>query len=254
MRRGTAIRFLPGADQYARPARAIREYQHLFTELVRDGAEQIRVVGDVPHPGTGGRWDEWVRYEAAVNRAYDSFPVWGMCPYDTRTAPADVLDDVWATHPHVATVDGHLANPRYRDPAGVVRGRPPAPLATGVPAGALASPTAADARRAARAAGQTAALDPVRLSDLVLIASELVTNAHVHGRSPVTMELWTTPGRVLLAVTDAGPGPDDPLAGLQDPGLTPDGRGLWLTHQLADEVAHHVTPYGFTISAAVSAP
>jgi anti-sigma regulatory factor (Ser/Thr protein kinase) len=246
------ITFLPGADQYARPALAIRQYQALFAALVGEGAEQIRVVGDVPHPGTGGRWDEWVRYEGLVTSAYDAFPVWGLCPYDTRTAPEDVLADVYATHPHVATLDGHHVNAEFRDPAAVVVARRPEPLPEGVPNDALLSPSAAEARRSAGAAGDAAGLDRVRLGDLVLIASELVTNAHAHGRPPVTMELWTGPGRVLLAVTDAGAGPADPFAGLQDPGLTPDGRGLWLTHQLADAVGHHRNRDSFTISAAVA--
>jgi hypothetical protein len=64
------------------------------------------VASEVPHPGVGAPWDGWARYEAAVNRAYAEFPLWGLCAYDTRITPGPVLDDVARTHPYFATADG----------------------------------------------------------------------------------------------------------------------------------------------------
>jgi hypothetical protein len=40
-----------------------------------------------------------------------------MCPYDTRTAPAGVIEHVRRTHPHVATVTGHERNTAFEDPS-----------------------------------------------------------------------------------------------------------------------------------------
>ena len=65
-----------------------------------------RVASEVPHPGVGAPWDGWARYEAAINRAYAEFPLWGLCAYDTRITPGAVLDDVARTHPHLATAHG----------------------------------------------------------------------------------------------------------------------------------------------------
>src|SRR4051812_48382188 len=47
------ITYVPAGDQYARPTSAIRRYLEVFADLTASGARQIRVVGDVPHPGVG---------------------------------------------------------------------------------------------------------------------------------------------------------------------------------------------------------
>jgi hypothetical protein len=90
-------------DRYDRPASVIRSNRDLFAAHVADGASLIRVASEVPHPGVGAPWDGWARYEAAVNRAYAEFPLWGLCAYDTRITPGSVLDDVARTRPHLAT-------------------------------------------------------------------------------------------------------------------------------------------------------
>ena len=89
----TAVTFLSGEEQYDRPAATIRTYLRILAEQVAGGARQIRVAGEVPHPGRGAPWSGWARYEAAVNHAFDGFPLWALCPYDTRITPDDVLAD-----------------------------------------------------------------------------------------------------------------------------------------------------------------
>lgn len=234
----SAIRFLPAGDHYARPGPTVRTYRALFAELAAAGADQIRVIGDVPHPGTGVEWDAWMRYEAAVNVAYDDFPIWGLCPYDTRTAPADVLADVARLHPHVATADGlHRHNGRCESPAAFLAGRPgqvpidrhPDVECLGV--GARAARVELT-RRAASSLGEA------DLEDLGLVVSELVTNAERHGRPPVDVRAWLEPGRVTVTVTDTGPGPADPLAGWRAPEPSGvGGRGLWIAHHLCTDLA-----------------
>src|SRR4051794_32003347 len=56
---GPDLTFVPGGTTYARPAPTIKAYRDLLRRHVADGAAQIRVVGDVPHPGTGASWDCW---------------------------------------------------------------------------------------------------------------------------------------------------------------------------------------------------
>ena len=81
----TGLTFLD--DRYDRPASVIRSNRDLFTAHLANGASQIRVASEVPHPGVGAPWDGWARYEAAINHAYAQFPLWGLCAYDTRITP-----------------------------------------------------------------------------------------------------------------------------------------------------------------------
>jgi anti-sigma regulatory factor (Ser/Thr protein kinase) len=254
----SGITWLPGADQYARPAGAIRSYREVFGDLTAAGAAQIRVVGDVPHPGTGAPWDWWARYEAAANRTFAEFPLWGLCPYDTRTAPADVLADVAATHPRIATADGrHLSNAGFTDPGAFLADRLTArplpdlgPAAVDVP-----DATPPVARRVVRTFAAASSLDADGADDLLLAVSEAVNNAHVHGVPPARLRIWTRPDRVVATVTDRGTGPRDPYVGLvPTTGSASAGLGLWMTHQMCTEVGFHRGPDGFTVRVAVATP
>ena len=270
-------------DRYDRPASVIRSNRDLFTAHLTDGASQIRVASEVPHPGLGAPWDGWARYEAAVNQAYAEFPLWGLCAYDTRITPDPVLDDVARTHPHLATADGHRGNPRYQNPAEFLTQRTPSqadPVETASPPVIdLIDPTPAAARDAVHTASMirpntvrpnptgleaipldprqpaTPQLDPTDIEHLVFAVSEAVTNALIHGRLPVRFRLWTAPDRIVATVTDRGDGPADPFAGLLPVTDTCSaGLGLWLTHQLCSHVTLDTTDDGFTIRLVVGTP
>jgi hypothetical protein len=65
------------------------------------------------------------------------------------------------------------------------------------------------------------------VADVQLVATELVTNAHLHGESPVTFRLLASPeqGRLRVEMFDSGPG--EPT--MRRPGSTQShGRGLLL--------------------------
>ena len=245
----SGIRFAAGEQQYLRPAAAIKTYREMLATLVAEGATQIRVAGEVPTaPAT---WDGWCRYESAVNDAYDAFPLWGICTYDTRTTPAAVLADVARTHPVFVSADGgRLPSRDYLDPRSYLsRPRPVLrdPLHHAAPVCELIDPSAARARQAVYDA------DPGRLGaddidDLVIAVSETVTNAMRHGRPPVRMRVWVAEERMLVSVTDAGPGPRDPMAGLLPRTDRPaGGLGLWITHQACSHVSFEQQPDGYTV-------
>lgn len=246
----SGVEFIDGGRHYQRPAAAIRRHRQMLAGYVADGAAQIRIAGDVPHPGVGVPWEWWARYEAAANEVYDEFPMYGLCPYDTRTASAEVLDDVRRTHTHVVTALGdRLPSPTYQSPRDF--------LATAVtpwvdpvealpPVLELFDPSPADARGAVAALQDRAMLDDEALNGLLVSVSETVTNALIHGRPPVRLQAWTHPDRIVVTVTDRGPGPVDPVAGLM-PGRGPGGLGLWLAHQLCGYVSLQRDPDGYTI-------
>jgi MEDS: MEthanogen/methylotroph, DcmR Sensory domain len=83
----SAVEFISDQSLYATPTGAIATYRRLFEYHLAMGAGQIRIAGDVPHPGTGRRFEGWDRYECALNTVWQDFPVWGRCLYDTTTAP-----------------------------------------------------------------------------------------------------------------------------------------------------------------------
>ncbi|MBO0771773.1 MAG: sensor histidine kinase [Actinobacteria bacterium] len=245
-----AVEFIGDKSLYATPGRAISAYRRLFEYHVAMGAGQIRIAGDVPHAGNGGQFEGWDRYEWAVNTVWQEFPVWGRCLYDTTTAPRSVLDVVERAHPRLVSPSGQRrASDRYQQAhvSGLLP--PPAdPLEASAPLAELTSPATADVRQAITWISR-GRIGNEALADLILGASEAVTNALVHGQPPVTVRIWAATDRVVVSVHDTGPGPVDPLAGLvpAPPGTMNLGMGLWVLHQLNLDAALIRASDGFTV-------
>jgi anti-sigma regulatory factor (Ser/Thr protein kinase) len=246
-----AVTFIGDGRLYSTPARAIATYRRFFETRVAMGARQIRCAGDVPYLGNDGRFVGWDRYEAAINKVWQEYPVWGRCLYDAA-APAVVLDVVERTHPHLISPAGERwASERFED-ASVFTGLPAPPdaLEATRPSVELVNPSALDARRALMRTARGKIAYPV-IQDLLVGVSEAVSNAAAHGRPPFTVRMWAAADRVVVRVHDHGQGPADPLAGLVPP---PDsaqksglGLGLWLIHQLDIDVALIRDHDGFTV-------
>jgi anti-sigma regulatory factor (Ser/Thr protein kinase) len=226
--------------------------QQLLTGYLSQGAQHIRILGEVPQLSVGLPWEWWARYEATVNHAFDAFPLWALCPYDSRMTSSEVLDDVARTHPYLATNDGrHVLNDRYTRPE-VFLTQPrlthPDPLEVAPPLIELVDPMPLTARQAVREAGRTTRLTAADVEGLVVAVCETVTNAICHGRPPVRLRLWASRDRIVVTVTDHGVGPTDPFVGLL-PGVTAPagGLGLWLTYQLCSFVTFDKLTEGFTI-------
>jgi anti-sigma regulatory factor (Ser/Thr protein kinase) len=248
----SAVDFIDDTDVYAAPARAIATYRRLFETHVAKGAGQIRVAGELPQVGNGGRFEGWDRYEAAVNTVWDDFPVWGRCLYNTTTAPAAVLDVVRRTHPYIVEPTGQRrASDGYQDPP-AFEGLPyaPDPLEGSPPLAELVNRPAAEARHTlAQIAGGR--IPGTALEDMLIGVTEAVANAQYHGRPPATVRIWAAPDRVVVTIHDTGSGPADRLAGLVPAvGSTSDrrlGLGLWVIHQLDLDVTLRYTGHGFTV-------
>lgn len=72
---------------------------------------------------------------------------------------------------------------------------------------------------------------------LLIIASELATNAIRHGGGSGRLRLWRDGPRLLCQVSDHGPGLSDPRRGTRRPSPSAiGGRGLWLCRQLSDSL------------------
>jgi anti-sigma regulatory factor (Ser/Thr protein kinase) len=254
----SGVLFVDGHAQQKRPANTVRAYQELFSEQAALGARQIRVVADVPHPGAREPWGWWGRYEAAINRLYENFPVWGICAYDTRITPARVLDEVTRTHPFLVSAGLHVPNPTFESPetflAGARRASPD-PLEQTPPTVELVDPSPAMARQAAHETARVARLEQVDVDDLVLVVNEAVTNGICHGTRPIHARLWAGPDRIVVTVTDQGQGPTNPFVGLVPTSSSKSaGLGLWMTHQLCNHVTLDTGAHGYTLRLVLGDP
>jgi anti-sigma regulatory factor (Ser/Thr protein kinase) len=251
----SSVFFQPGGDMYARPASAIRSYRAMLADYTGAGADQIRIIGELPPSELTATWDWWARYEAAINHAYDEFPLWSMCAYNSVTTPASVLTDVARTHPRSAAPGGrHLPSADYVPPSDFLTRPVPIeldPIQLTPPAVELTNPTPAGTRSVVAQLNTTfdgGILSSDKLSDLHLAITEVVTNGLAHGKPPVTVRCWAAPDRIVVTVTDLGEGPRDPFAGLQAAPHAPyGGVGLWLANQLCDHVAGQHGADGFTL-------
>jgi anti-sigma regulatory factor (Ser/Thr protein kinase) len=84
-------------------------------------------------------------------------------------------------------------------------------------------------RERVAACATAAGMPPDRLDDFVLAVHELAANAVLHGAGAGRLLLQSVPGALRCQVSDAGPGPADwPVR---------PGHGLWILHQVAEQVA-----------------
>jgi len=253
----SGLTLLPEDGWGDHPILALGHNDGLFRRHLDDGAGRVRILTDVPIAGPGASWSGWARYEAVMNHVFGQLPLLAVCPYDTRSSPAEVLDDVERTHRWLLTADGadQAANPRFVEPDAFLAERDGVevdPLELDRPDLELADPTPSAGRAAVAALARTTALDRETAENLVFAASEIVTNAVVHGRPPVVLRAWGALDRIVVAVTDHGPGPADPFSGyLRDAG---GALGLWLARQLCSRVTMVRQPAAFTVRIVAGTP
>lgn len=250
------VRLLPREEVYARPAGAIARYGQLVQQAKEAGTGRIRILGEVDFGAGPQEWAEWRRYEAATNQAMVDHPLWAMCVYDTRELPEEVLESAAHTHPNLVTATERSPSSGYVPPAEYLR--EPAPVTdrpvTAATMWAVRTMTdLAELRSDIQAYAATRSpLPPNIVDDFVLAVNEIATNGLRHGHPPVTARIWDVPGRLVCAVTDQGPGFEDPMAGYHPAGgdLT-GGHGLWMARRLCDHLEITRSPAGFTVQLAV---
>lgn len=244
------ITYLADSRPYATPAKALVAWRRLVERELGAGAPRVRIAGDVPHPGCGRPFAGWDRYEVAIDRVLGDLPVWATCLYDARSAPVEVIATATRRHHHLVDVSGrHRQNADF-DPGGRLAdflAPPLGVLETTTPPIELTDPTPAVAR-AAVSHMTSGLLGAGEQEDLILAKSEVVANAMLHGKPPLSVRIWAVERRAVVHVHDKGSGPAEPLAGLLpvEEGVG-SGRGLWLTHQLDIDVALITSDDGFTV-------
>ena len=241
--RSDDVEYVPDEVRYDHPNISMRILHDFARDRARGGAKVVWSIGAVPFNGDDLRNADWVRYEQAVNEVLQHLPLRAVCTYDVTTTPAALLDEARCTH---TNRDGTAATVRAVHVSPVL-----APIT--VPAGDPLLRLQVHSSRSARhtvAEAYRELIDDDALADLVLIVSEVVSNALTHGEPPVTLSTWFDSEALssVVDVTDCGPGIDDPFIDLRPPRQRPGGAGMWIVGQLSERVTtehvdgvHHVT-------------
>jgi anti-sigma regulatory factor (Ser/Thr protein kinase) len=237
---------------YSTPAAALDGYRRTMERGLATGAVGYRAMGFIDFESTNLPWQEWLRYEAAVNRVFADFPFQTLCPYDTTKVSREIADAISRTHTGLVDTAGWRVNEDYLPPERLVVQdglvTPHHPLQETSPRMVLQpDDDLMDLRMEVYAATMFTALSSRKVDDLVAAVGEVVSNAHRHGRAPVTLKLWAADAAVVCTVTDHGPGIDDPLVGYARPRDPSEGLGLWAARQLCDVLDFERGPDGFTV-------
>lgn len=97
-------------------AGTIGYWDRLVGPAIRDdGYRFARVLGEMPW-GMRGRRDEFLRYEAELNRFAPRYPQAILCLYDLGKFGGGILADLLQTHPKLLINGVYLDNPQYQDP------------------------------------------------------------------------------------------------------------------------------------------
>ena len=228
------VHFVPMEEVGHNPASIIPLWRNFVDE--NDGGP-MRGIGEPIWDGrSSAALEECHRHEALLNFAFASDPVFSLlCPYDSGSLPADVVERVAVSHRHFERQGRAGESAAFDSAVDCLAGElpPPAP-ASEVLTFDLADLAEVRGRvaRAARAAG----MDRRGVADLVIATSELAANSVMHGGGTGTLRLWSDRRTLLVEVEDRGR-IEDPLVGRRRPGISQEGgRGLWLANQLCDLV------------------
>jgi anti-sigma regulatory factor (Ser/Thr protein kinase) len=232
--------------------KTLRQNHQLISKEAGHESAPTRILGEVPSTNEAVPWGSWVRYETAINHVYADLPVSMLCPYDRRTTPSWVLDDVESTHPFYAVApDQPASNTGFLDPTAFLddlAARDLDPIESEAPTLELFDQLPGTSRRSVAAMAESTELDRVSIEALALAVGEVTTNAVVHGRPPVVLRAWALPDRVVVSVLDHGGGPADPFVGMLPLDTAPSGGpGLHVVYQTCSLVTMSRTNSAFSV-------
>jgi anti-sigma regulatory factor (Ser/Thr protein kinase) len=230
------VTFLPASGWFDSPGRTLNAH-HRRIDALPGTTGILRVLGE---PVWDGRdpleTSEWGRYESVMNVALAGARAWLMCGYDSRTLPAEIVDDARRTHPTLAVGTGSETSATYADPASYYAEHdlpltPPPPLGVEwLPDFLDMAPVRQFVADHARRLGVPAD----RLDDFTLAVNEIATNAVRHGAGHGEVRLWATERRVICEIADRGTAQGNFLGFLRADPRAGQGHGLWIARQICD--------------------
>ena len=233
--------FVSATQRYATPGVAMAQLDRFVGDALTSGAPTAWSIGSIPLGGD--RADiGWIRYEGAVTTLFADHALRAVCLYDAAATPSAVRDSVHRTH---QSVDGEWISAHHEILAALSDDLCPL---------RAADLTLFDAEpRAVRAAIDVLFADlssTGSVADLRLVATELVTNALVHGIPPAEVRIWRDGPVWVLQVRDTGTSEIDAYADLRRcTGGAHGGFGMFTVGQLADAVHIARDARGNTVTA-----
>lgn len=252
----TKVRFEDMAKIGRNPAWIIPVWR-TFVEEHTGNAHGARGIGEPIWAGRSS--DELVeceRHEALLNLAFASTPtaLQLVCPYDTGSLPASVIEEARRNHPIVTEEGASHRSGTYRDLDAIARpfdAALPQPRETPAELG-FDEERLRDVRAFVRAEASQRGVGPARVPDLVLAVDEAVTNSIRYGGGGGMLRIWSQDGNMICEVRDHGL-IGQPLVGRVAPDPNePGGFGLWLANQLCDLVQVRTSAQGSTIRLHIS--
>jgi anti-sigma regulatory factor (Ser/Thr protein kinase) len=239
--------------------KTLRANHQWITGQSEQSGGQMRIVGAVPCPQDAAPWGGWVRYETAINEVYATLPVSMLCPYDRRSTPSSVLEDVKHTHPFLADPGaGPVSNAGFVEPTSFLdelAARDLDPIESEAPTLELVDELPGASRRSVAAMAENFDFDRPTIEALALAVGEVVTNAVVYGRPPVVLRAWALPDRFVVSVLDHGSGLGDPFVGMLPLDNAPSGGlGLHVVYQTCSLVTMSRTDSDFTVHLTMRRP
>jgi anti-sigma regulatory factor (Ser/Thr protein kinase) len=237
------VAFVDLESVQTRPSRTLAAYNEVYVDLLQR-APSVRAVAGVAQGPDRAEWDEWIGFEAVLNRAFEHLPAWVVCTYDGSATPDPVLEGVLQTHPEMLTGDGWRKSDEYQDAVQVLRrtARDPEPLQ-----GLRAIPGTDDLesfqeRLATELANE--GVPAAKRLDMILAGREVATNALRHGGGLSAIRVGSVDGRFVCEIVDRGDGFDDPTVGYVAP-RSGVGKGLWVARQLTWRIEFLRSAQGF---------
>ncbi|QDG53177.1 hypothetical protein FIV42_21245 [Persicimonas caeni] len=95
----------------------LEEVRTFYADAIDEGYSGARCTGEMNWAAGEIECAETaMEYEAQVNELFKHYPCTGICQYDARQFPGDVLMDVLQVHPYMIVRGQLVLNPYYRDP------------------------------------------------------------------------------------------------------------------------------------------
>jgi anti-sigma regulatory factor (Ser/Thr protein kinase) len=243
---GAHVQFADMTEIGRNPARIIEAWKAFVAEH-RGTSERMRGIGEPIHPDRDvHELAECHRHEALLNLALGDDPVWLVCPYDTSTLDATVIEDALRNHPYV-TRGTSGSNARYAAPE-VEFDEALAPLPPPDDELEYEYGTLHAMRRFVAAAALRCGFGEEHVDAIVLAANEVASNSLRHGGGHGTLRVWTHDGSIVCELRDGGRIEGQALLGRirPEPGQA-GGHGLWLANQLCDLVQVRSGPDGTVV-------
>lgn len=241
-----ALQFADMTDLGRNPGRIISAWADFVDQ--HSGAPRLRGIGEPVWPGrTLEEIVECQRHEALLNLAFGGHPGFVLlCPYDSARLEESVLAEARNSHPLLLQAGQSMPSPQYDEAVAPFTGilDEPGYEAESVQ---LDDHHLKDVRRRVAELAAAAGVDQRRIPDLVLAVTEAATNSLCHADGRGVLRMWRQASGFVCEVRDQGR-IHDALAGrLPAPVEAPNGRGLWLIHQLCDFVQIRSTEAGSVV-------